>query len=330
MFMQQDDPYKKFHPAVIGWLFMIPLVLSLIMLCLGAYVARNGEGWSLLAAGAACVVVILCAFPIFIGMGRGQSHVRDRLDEIMQMQETRLRDLSVVLNVISEQQLLSDRARSVAYREKDREALRRAIQEEMGHGDFEAAMSLVNDMELAFGYKQEAERFRQEIDSRRNEMNRQSIAQSVATIDKLCREENWDAATSEAEHIAKSCPSDPTACGLAQQVKDKKAAHKKQLLESWRDAIGRKDTDGSIEILKRLDNYLTASEAAEIQEDARGVFRQRLMTLSEQFGTAVHQEKIPDAIAIGEIIIRDFPNTRIAQEIRERMDVLRKRAVQTA
>jgi hypothetical protein len=328
--MRQDDPYKKFHPAVIGWLFMIPLVLSLVMLCLGAYVARNGEGWSLLAAGAACVVIILCAFPIFISMGRGHSHVRNRLEEIMQMQETRLRDLSVVLNVISEQQLLSDRARAVAYREKDREVLRRAIQEEMARRDFEAAMSLVNDMEQAFGYKQEAERFRQEIDSRRNEINRQAISQSVATIEKLCREENWDAATAEAEHIAKSCPSDPSACGLVEQVREKKAAHKKQLLDSWRDALARKDTDGGIEILKKLDNYLTASEAAEIQEDARGVFRQRLMTLSEQFGAAVHQEKIPDAIAIGETIIRDFPNTRIAQEIRERMDVLRKRAVQTA
>jgi hypothetical protein len=328
--MQQSNPHKKHNPAAIGWLFLIPLALALVMLCLGAYVARNGEGWSLLAAGAGCVVIILCAFPIFMAIGHGHEQAHHHLEEMLQTNETRLRDLSVVLNVISEQQLLSDRARSVAYREKDREALRRAIQEEMGHGDFEAAMSLVNDMELAFGYKQEAERFRQEIDSRRNEVNRQSIAQSVATIEKLCREENWDAANAEANRIAADCPSDPAACGLVEQVKDKKAAHKKQLLESWRDAISRKDTDGSIEILKKLDNYLTASEAAEIQEDARGVFRQRLMTLSEQFGTAVHQEKIPDAIAIGETIIRDFPNTRIAQEIRERMDVLRKRAVQTA
>jgi hypothetical protein len=328
--MQQDNPQKPFNPASIGWLYLIPLAVALVMLGLGAHLARTGEGWSVLAAGVASVVIVLCAIPICLALVRGHTHAHHRLTEIMQMHETRLSDLSVVLNVISEQQLLSDRARAVAYREKDREVLRRAIQEEIAQKDFEAALSLVNNMEQAFGYKQEAERFREDIASRRGDFTRQVISQSVATIERLCREENWEAATVEAEHIAAACPSDPAACGWVQKVKEKKAAHKKQLLESWRDALNRKDIDGSIEILKRLDNYLTASEAAEIQEDARGVFRQRLMTLSEQFGTAVHQEKIPDAIAIGEIIIRDFPNTRIAQEIRERMDVLRKRAVQTA
>ncbi|HEY1684035.1 MAG TPA: hypothetical protein VGG19_04680 [Tepidisphaeraceae bacterium] len=322
----QQDADKKIHPAGIAWLYLIPLALAVILLLVGAYVARTGGGWSLLASGVACVVIVLSALPIAMALGQGHMHARRRLDEIMQMHETRLRDLTVILNIISEQQLLSDRARSVAYREKDREALRRAIQDEITSRDFEAALSLVNDMESAFGYKQEAERFRQDIVSRRDEINRQAIGQCSATIERLCREENWDAAGTEAMRAAALYPSDAAAIALGTQVKEKKSAHKKQLLDSWRDSLSRKDVDGSIEILKRLDAYLTASEAAEIQEDARNVFRQRLKELTDQFGAAVHEEKIPQAISLGETIMRDFPNTRIAQEIRERMDVLKQRA----
>lgn len=328
--MQEPNQNKDLNIGAVAWFYLIPLALAVVMLGVGAYAARLGQGWSLLAAGAVCTVGVLCAVPICLALIRGHSHAHRRMEEMMQMHETRLRDLSVILNVISEQQLLSDRARAVAYREKDREVLRRAIQEEMARKDFEAAMILVNDIEAVFGYKQEADRFRQEIDSRRNEVLRQEVNQISGTIDQLCRDEKWDAALAEAQQIGRTYPNDSAATGLANQVQQKRANHKQQLLETWRDALKRSDTDGAIEILKKLDTYLTASEAAEIQEDARGVFRQRLKMLSEQFGEAVHQEKIPEAIGLGETIIRDFPNTRIAQEIRERMDVLKQRAVQTA
>lgn len=321
-----ENPHNKSHAAGITWLYAIPLALALVLLAFGAYLARAGDGWSVLAVAAGSIVMILVALPICLALGRGHEHARSRLDEIMQMHENRLRDLSVTLNVIAEQQLLSDRARSVAYRDKDREALRRAIQDEINRKDFEAALSLVNDMESAFGYKQEAERFRNEIESRRNERSRGEINQASAAIEQYCREEKWDAALAEAERIGKAYPGDLAASSFADQVKQRKVEYKKHLLDTWRDSIARKDNDGALEILKRLDLYLTPSEAAEIQEDARGVFRQRLKALTDQFGSAVHEEKIGEAIAVGETIMRDFPNSRAAQEIRERMDVLRKRA----
>jgi outer membrane protein assembly factor BamD (BamD/ComL family) len=33
-----------------------------------------------------------------------------------------------------------------------------------------------------------------------------------------------------------------------------------------------------------------------------------------------------DAVRVGDIIIRDFPNTQMAKEVRESMDALRERA----
>jgi len=43
---------------------------------------------------------------------------------------------------------------------------------------------------------------------------------------------------------------------------------------------------------------------------------------------AVKDNKWNDAIRIGDVIMREFPNTRIAQEVREKMDLLRKRATE--
>lgn len=324
--MESSPKSKIAFAGPVFWIYLIPLALSLAMLGVGAYLSRIGEGWVLLAAGASCVVIVLSTVPIFLALDRGHSEGHRRLDEMAGMHESRLRDLSVILNVISEQQLLSDRARAVAYRENNRAVLRRAISEELARKDFDSALLLVNDMEAAFGYKQEADQFRVEIEARRNEATRREVDAAMVQIDRLCREENWDGAAAEAGRIGQMFPGDESARGAAAQVKERQTAHKRQLLDGWRDALGRKDIDGSIEILKKLDSYLTPSEAAEIQEDARGVFRQRLLGLSDQFGQAVHQGKIQDAIHIGESIIRDFPNTRIAQEIRERMDVLKQRA----
>ena len=63
----------------------------------------------------------------------------------------RLEQLVTLMGRISEQQLLSDRARSVAFRDKDREAIRTAINEELLQGEWEAAFALADQFEQAAG-----------------------------------------------------------------------------------------------------------------------------------------------------------------------------------
>jgi hypothetical protein len=98
------------------------------------------------------------------------------------------------------------------------------------------------------------------------------------------------------------------------------------LLNSWNEAVQRHDIDGSIEILKNLDLYLTPAEAEGMQETARGVFKERLNNLCKQFAQSVTDHKWADAIRVGEVIYREYPNTRSAQEVREKMEALRQRA----
>src|SRR5690606_15492874 len=68
-----------------------------------------------------------------------------------------------LLRSINDRLLISDTAKRIAYREQDRETLRKAIREDIAKGDYEAALALVTEMSQAYGYRREAEAFRDEI-----------------------------------------------------------------------------------------------------------------------------------------------------------------------
>src|SRR5207247_5982840 len=215
---------------------------------------------------------------------------------------------------------ISDRAQQVSYRRRDRDALRRAIHEEIGDHDWEAALVLAGDMEEVFGYKQEADRFRREIEGKRNEAVRKQVAEAVAVIDRHMRGEKWQDALAEAHRASQSFPTDEQAHALPQQVEERRLGHKRKLFEGFRAALARHDNDGAIEILRKLDPYLTPQEAEGMQETARNLFKEKLNSLRTQFALAVHERNGREALHLGEIIVRDFPNTRIAQEVRATTD----------
>jgi outer membrane protein assembly factor BamD (BamD/ComL family) len=238
--------------------------------------------------------------------------------------------LSTLLHRMSDQQLLSDRAKHIAYRDKERDALRRAIQEDIARQDWDGAMKLADDIEEEFGYKAEADRFRQEIRQKCEECARKQLDDGLAAIDRHTRAEQWNNALREAEKLLAAFPDHERVRALPQEIETRRQGHKRQLLESWHEAVARHDVDGSIEILKQLDTYLTPKEAEGLQETARGIFREKLNSLGKQFAVSVQEHRWHDALSVGDQIVRDFPNTRIAQEVREKMDVLRKRATEPA
>ncbi|MFQ6048402.1 MAG: hypothetical protein ACE5K7_03450, partial [Phycisphaerae bacterium] len=102
--------------------------------------------------------------------------------------------------------------------------------------------------------------------------------------------------------------------------------HKRRLLHEWNEAVQRNDIDRSIEILKQLDQYLTPSEGAALEESARGVFRAKLQNMGVQFSLAVTDKRWSEAIEIGEQIVQEFPNSLMAKEVTASMDALRRRA----
>ena len=101
---------------------------------------------------------------------------------------------------------------------------------------------------------------------------------------------------------------------------------KRELIGAWDAAVRDGDPDRSLEILKELDLYLTPSEGLALQESASSVFKSKLHNLGVEFSVFVTEQNWGKALEAGEQIIANFPNSRMTQEIRGKIEILRERA----
>jgi hypothetical protein len=233
-----------------------------------------------------------------------------------------------LLESIRETASLSDAAKQIAYRAKDLEALRQAIREDMEKQDFEAATILANEMERRFGYGKEADKWRDQINATSAAAIEARVRETVEHVDELAARFEWTNAIREADRLKRQFPDHSEAQNLRDRIDSAKDAHKRDLLKQWKDAIAKDDLDSSVSLLKQLDQYLAPSEAEAYKESARDVFRKRLQQLGVQFALHVHDKSWGEALRIGRQITDEFPNTRMAAEVREKLPVLQERAQQ--
>jgi hypothetical protein len=228
--------------------------------------------------------------------------------------------------VISDNAQLSDAAKSIAHRQKERDALRDAIYEEILLQDWESAYTLIDEMEERYGYRQEAERLRREVDVSRDRTIEQTVEAALARIRKLSDAQEWEKARNESHRLMQLFPSNERIQHLPEELEQHRQNHKRRLLNEWNEAVQRKEIDRSIEILKLLDQYLSPSEAAALEESARGVFRAKLQNLGVQFSLAVTDKRWNQAVEVGDEIVSEFPNSLMAKQVTDSMPALLKRA----
>ena len=307
--------------------FGAALLGSLVLLAVGIYLAVvPPHDKSLLLGGIFAVLIVVVTWPIATGMNTWRQSAEAERAGHLKTVDDRLAQMIELLHCVTKQQLLSDRAKSVAYRSKDRQVLRDAIREEMNAKDWDAALVLANDMEREFGYVQEAGALRAEINNSRTEVVRRQVAEATAVVEQQVQAEQWTQAVREAERVMALYPNDPQVQQLPQAIEARRQQHKRQLRESLDAAAARHDYDGAMEILRRLDPYLTPAEASSMQETVRGLLKDRIGHFKEQFIKAHHDGNWAEAIRIGEVVVAEHPNSRLALEVREMMDTLRQRA----
>ena len=235
-------------------------------------------------------------------------------------------DVLTQLQIISDRMLLSDTAKRIAYRNEDVNALREAIREDIVKKDFDAAMMLVQEMSQTFGYREEAEEFREQIAAARSTEIDARITILLQRLDQIIAAHDFRQAMADALKIKRIYPDNPRVATIDEYVSKAQLDYKQQLERDFLAAAQKDDVDGAIDLLKQLDAYLTEREAEPFREVARGVIGKKRDNLGVQFKMAVHDKEWVKAIRVGEQIIRDFPNTRMAEEVRERIDLLRERA----
>jgi hypothetical protein len=233
------------------------------------------------------------------------------------------------IDALNENILLSEDAKVIAFRDKDLQALRQKIEEKITAKDWEAAAYLAEHMAGRFGSRQEAEQFRARIARERDQMRQQDIAMALARFDDRLGGFEWNEAAEEIEKIKANFPDAPEVGELTEKLEQARTARKKELIRQWDQAIQNNEVDRSIEILKELDRYLTPNEAAAFEESARGAFRAKLHNLGVQFSLLVAEKVWDGALQVGLQIVAEFPNSRMAKEIQERLETLKAKAKAT-
>jgi len=301
--------------------YTLLLVLSLLLVLFGLRTTEMAHGYYLLVAGIVCVIVTAGLIPSAVSLIFIQRH----LSGISRRVEKHGEQLEL-LTRIDEHTMLSDSAKRIAYRRKEREMLRKAIEEDIAREEWDAAMVLVEDMAERFGYREEAEEFRQHIEQVRSSVVSKRLDEAFAQFNTILEKRDWANAYAEAARLRRLFPESPQVQGLEKQVRQAWEDHKHLLERQFLDTASRGEVDNAMELLKELDQYLSPREAEPYQEVARGVINRTRENLGLQFKMALQNKKWNEAIEIGQDIMSEFPNTLMAREVREHIDLLRLRA----
>ena len=225
---------------------------------------------------------------------------------------------------ISHSTRISEAAKAIAFREDDKRSLRETVFERLKQNDFTGAYEIVDEIENHSEYRLLAEELRRQVDEYRNASQDERIDKAIAQVEKLFDGCQWVKASIQIESLIRANPDSEKMKALRQRLVERKEERKRILLAAWDDAVTQQETDRSLEILRELDMYLTPNEALALQEAAKDVFRTKLHNLGVQFALAVSDKHWTSALEIGQQIMKDFPNSRMSVEIREKLHVLRQ------
>ncbi|MGB7582990.1 MAG: hypothetical protein WBL85_11160 [Sedimentisphaerales bacterium] len=237
-----------------------------------------------------------------------------------------LEKLRQVVNQVNISTHVSETAKVIAFRDNDMQTLRDAVFDKLQQKDFDSAYEIIDEIAHKTGYKKLAEQLHLQADKYRDANDAERMNQIISHIEKHLDDHQWAKASAQIELLVKEYPTSDKALAMRQRLLEKKEERKKILLNAWDDAVKRQVTDRSIEILRELDQYLTPNEGLALQEAARDVFRTKLHNLGVQFALAVSGKQWTKAVNTGMEIIHDFPNSRMAEEIREKLDALKTHA----
>ena len=309
-------------------LFAVLTLASLGLLAWGIYLAAEKVTWSVLAGGAAATAASLAAWPLARGLAqvaallaRFEQNLGDALRPVRHNTDAAVRSLQK----LETNTAISERAKRVAYREKDRDAMRHAIEEDLQQGDYAGARRLADEMEKSFGYADEAERVREQVRARLAGERESELADARAGVDRLCKDEKWAEAFALSDRVIQKF-GDMDAKLLRTRIEERRQNKKVELVQKFHASVERKDVDEAASLIRRLDSYLTPEEGRQLAEAARSVFKDRLMRLREQFSQAMQDKDYSEAIRVGEIIKRDFPNSQLAKEVRDHEPRVREAA----
>ena len=324
---------KHRHSWQFKWygLFAFITVLGTCLLFIG-WILSNGETESTLVSVAKTILYGGCFCAIFAALLLAHEYVQtlkkngERLDNATEM----LSRQNNLLIQISKASHMSDTAKEIVFRDSEQMELGEAALTKLHQHDFDESESMINAMSEQPKYKALADRLKRMSEKYHNATEEGRVNQIISYIEDLFEKKLWIQAATQIENLIKMFPYSDKAKTMPNQLRERKDRQKRELLAEWDMAVREKNTDRGLEILKELDLYLTPNEALALRESASTVFKTKLHNLGVEFSMAVTEENWKKALETGRHIVQSFPNSRMAAEIRSKLDILSERAKKTS
>jgi len=306
----------------------VMLVVTMISMVSGILAGQTAPA---VALALQLVVLLVAALWVFIAYGLIQLLVATEFSAANNVAriarlESILSDQDKAIHKLVDLASLSDQAKSLIFRDHELELMRETIHADLMRKDYKTAEAFIERIEKQFGYTDEAARLRLEVESYRKASEEEKTEGAIKRIEEVIDRRDWARALREAQRLRQIYPNSQRVAELPKRIEEARARHKTRLLQEYGEAVKKDDVERGIELLRELDAYLSPQEAAALEESARDVFRKKLHNLGVQFAIFVSDQQWAKAVATGEEIIREYPNSRMAQEAREKMDRLRSLA----
>ncbi|MCK5114225.1 MAG: hypothetical protein KAR11_05630 [Phycisphaerae bacterium] len=327
---QNNDPTTKLLNILLIALGVLALGYIIFGIASSAAISSGdaGRGWfwvRLIAAIFQFLVYVLIAVVVIVLakvlLANTQANKRavgslERVEDILHSQSQDIRSMAGLA-------CLSDQAKSLIYHENEISAMNEMVNAMLLKQDQASAESLLERMEKSMGMATEAAHLREEITATQQATLDEKIDAALNRINTILQRRDWAQAKREADRLIKIFPENPKIKSLPQTILNARNSVKRHLLKEYGEAVGINDVEKSIDMLKELDKYLSPQEAAALAESARDVFKKKLHNLGVQFAIAVTDTQWQRAVESGEEIMRDYPNSRMAREVNEKIDMLR-------
>jgi len=304
------------------------IVILLTSLILSGELPKETVTWFWFGCLAVCLFGVGLALFLYGTMGvlfEVETHGEKTRDAIIRLGKY-IDQTNSELEQIRENLLLSEDIKTTVYRYKELEAIQSVIDRHVNLQKFDEALQLTDLLEQRFGMAAEAQELRVRVNQLRREKQNQELAIMIAKLHDLLAAYSWEEAQAQVAEIQRAFPGHDEVAKLPEVVEKAISERKKALLEQWDESVRKNQVDRGMTLLRELDGYLTPNEVAALQESARDVVKARLHQLGVQFSLLVNEKMWEKALEVGQEIVREFPNSRMAQEIRERVDVLRAKA----
>ncbi|GEM_PF-412824 len=307
-------------PSFVGWSTGLVLLWFALLLTVSAVLAATTEAepgtWFIVWGVAAAVFPASMMFAVRLQRESSQSAEMNRLAD--------------AVNTLVHESGLSESAKRVLHRREEREILRRAIEQDIRAKDWDAALVLVNELADRFGYRGDAENFRTLIERHKSQTTEEQITEAVHELHELIKQRKWNEAYAEAARIQRLFGDHHRIVNIRLRIEEARGAYRKQVERRFLEAAERQDIDGAMHLLKELDHYLTPTEAEPFAEVARGVISKSRDNLGSRFKLLVQDHEWTAALGVGQQIVEEFPNSRMAAEVRDLLPQLRERAAAAA